>query len=253
MSGFSKHNIDHLSASSINMFAAAPCAWVAKYLYSKKFNFSLAAKAGTLVEEAVVNVLARGWTEENAIAEAVKSYNKASAFGATDAEIKRGEAIPGMIENALAELKQYGEPEFDQDLMGIKQKKIELLCKCESFDIPLIGYLDFFYKKHGLIVDLKTTMAAPSSMSNEHLRQGAIYRQAMGNHAVKFLYVTGKKAVVHEIPDPAPVLAEIKSIIIRQERLLRHDAEDIRSFVPVISSSYYWSGDEGLRQEMYEI
>lgn len=253
MNGFQKHNLDHTSASSINMYAAAPCAWVAKYLYGKKFSFGLAAKAGVLVEAAVVNVLANGWDAQKATADAVAQYNKASAFGASDADTKRGAAIPGMIENALAELAQYGEPEFDTDLMGKKQKKIELLCKGDGWELPVIGFLDFHYPQHGLIVDLKTTMAAPSTMSAEHTRQGAIYRQAMGNQAVSFLYVTGKKAVWHDVPEPAPILAEVKTILNRQERLLRMEADDIRAFVPVVAGSYYWSGDEALRKEMYGI
>jgi hypothetical protein len=31
--GFTKHNIDHLSASSINLYANAPDVWVVSYLF----------------------------------------------------------------------------------------------------------------------------------------------------------------------------------------------------------------------------
>jgi len=48
--GFEKHNIDHSSPSSINMWSNAPCAWAAKYLYGRKFKYGLAPKAGILVE-----------------------------------------------------------------------------------------------------------------------------------------------------------------------------------------------------------
>lgn len=254
MNGFTLHNIDHTSASSLNMYANAPCAWVAKYLFQKKFSFSLAAKAGVIVESAVVNVIARGWTEEDAIAAAVGEYNKASAFKASDADIKRGEAIPGMISRAVAELKNFGDPEFDDGLLGKKQKKIELLCKGDGWELPVIGYLDFHYPKHGLIIDLKTTMRLPSEMSDEHMRQGAIYRAAMGNAAVKFLYVSGKSFKWHEVSDHVAILKECKAILNRQERFLRlGDAELLRSVVPVNAGSFYWTGDEILRQEIYEI
>lgn len=254
MNGFSLHNIDHTSPSSINMWAGAPCAWIAKYLFQKKFSFSLAAKAGVIAEDAVVNVIARGWTQEDATAAAVADYTKASAFVSSDADRKRGEAIPGMIDNALTELKQYGEPEFDNDLLGKKQKKIELLCKGDNWELPVIGYLDFHFPKHGLVVDLKTSMRLPSEMSNEHTRQGVIYRKAMGNAAVKFLYVTGKGSKWHEVPDTGPVLAEVKAILNRQEAFLRlGDAELLRSVIPVQSSSFYWNGDSELRKEMYGI
>ena len=253
MNGFEKHGIGHSSPSAINLFANAPCAFVAKYLYGKTFKFGLAARAGVLVENAVVNVLARGFPAEAAISDAVDAYNKETAFGCSESERKRGDGIPGMIENALEALAQYGEPEFDRVLGDTKQKKIELLCRGDGWTLPVIGFLDLHFPKHGLVVDLKTTMAAPSVMSEEHTRQGCIYRQAMGNQAVRFLYVTPKKAVWHDVPEPAPVLAEVKAILTRQERLLRLEAEDIRAMVPVISGSYYWSGDEEIRKELYGI
>ena len=255
MNGFSAHGIDHTSPSAINMWATAPCAFVAKYLLGRKFKFSNAARAGTLVEEAVVKVLTAGHTQDDATKDAVGEYNKACAFGASDADLKRGAAIPGMIENAIAELKQYGEPEMGTDLVyGKKQKKVEMLCKGDGWELPVIGYLDFYYPKHGLVIDLKTTMQAPSNMSDEHIRQGGFYRGAMGNHAVKFLYVTGKKAVWHEVPDHAPVLGEIKTILNRQEKFLSlGDAEKLRSLVPVNQGAYFWNGDEDLRREIYGI
>ena len=253
MNGFEKYNLEHSSASQINLYANAPCAWAAKYLFGAKFGFSLAARAGVLTEEAVVNVLARGWGADKAIAEAVAAYNKAGAFGMSSAEESRGDGIPGMIENALAALKPYGEPEFERDLGGIKQKKVELLCNGDGWQLPIIGYLDFYFPKHGIIFDLKTTMRLPSVMSEEHMRQGAIYKQAMGNNAVKFLYVSPKKSVVHDVLDTQPVLSEIKSILNRQEKLLHLDAETIRSVIPVIASSYYWGDDAQIRKEIYNV
>ena len=255
MNGFTLHNIEHTSPSSLNMWASAPCAWVAKYLLGKSFSFSNAARAGTIAEEAVVNVLANGWTEEKATQEAVAAYNKACAFGASDADIKRGEAIPGMISQAVAELKQYGDPDLNCDIIyGKRQHKAEMLCRGDGWELPVVGFLDFYYPQHGLIVDLKTTMRLPSSMSDEHLRQGAFYKGAKGNHAVKFLYVSGKGAKVHEVGDAVPVLAEFKALLTRQERFLRlGDAELLRSVVPVNASSFYWTDDSDIRKELFGI
>ena len=255
MNGFQLHNIQHSSPSAINMWAAAPCAYIAKYLLNQKFKFSLAAKAGVLVEEAVVKIIAEGVSQDEATKHALSEYGRASMFGASEADIKRGNAITGMIDFAVQELKQYGEPEMGNDLVyGKKQKKVEMLCRGEGWELPVVGYLDFDFPKRGLIVDLKTTMAAPSNMSDEHTRQGGFYRGASGNKAVRFLYVTGKKAVWHDVPDAAPVLADIKSILNRQERFLAlGDSQKLSSIVPINLSSYYWSGDEVLRKEIYGI
>lgn len=245
------------------MWANAPCAWIAKYLCGKKFKFSHAARAGVLAEDAVVAVLSMGMSAEDAIKAAQKDYAKAIALGCSDADTKRGESIKGMIEMALAELAPYGEPEFNKEPIQIidnnlslekKQKKISINCKGDGWELPVIGYLDFHYPQHGLVVDLKTTMRLPSEMSDEHTRQGAIYKQAMGNHTTKFLYVSGKGCKWHEIGETLPVLQEIKSILNRQERFLRAGPlEFLKSIVPVNASSYYWSDDSELRKELYGI
>ena len=253
MNGFEKHGLDHTSASQINMYADAPCAWAAKYLFNGAFVFGSAARAGILVEDAVVNVVT-GSDAEKETEVAIAKYNKACGIMATKAEVNRGEAIKGMIEGALEELKPYGEPEFDGDLIkGRKQKSIKINCKGDGWELPVIGYLDFHFPKEGLIVDLKTTMRMPSVMSAEHLRQGSIYKGASGNQAVKFLYVTGKKTKWFDIEDEKPVLAEIKSILNRQEKMLRLEKDVIKEIMPVNASSYYWTDSEILRQDLYGI
>lgn len=255
MNGFQRHNIVHSSPSSLNMWASAPCAWVARYLLDQKFKFSNAAKAGSLVEEAIVNIIANGWTEEKAISEALKEYNKSCAFSASDADRKRGDAIPGMITNAVQELSQYGEPEFGTDLVyGKKQKKIEIICNGDDWRLPIVGYLDLYFPKENLVVDIKTSMKLPSCMSSEHMRQGAVYRGAMGNATVKFLYVTGKGYKWHEVENHVPILAEFKEILNRQEKFLKlGNADFLKSIVPVMAGSFYWSGDEALRKEIYNV
>lgn len=248
MHGFSKHNITHTSPSSLNMWNDAPDAWVAKYLLNAKFGFSPSARAGVLAEDAVVDVLARGMTQEAATTTAIETFARATLFDKSEKTAARGEMIPGMIDLALKELKQYGTPEFDE--CG-KQKKININCRVDDWTIPVIGYLDLYYPQHGLVIDLKTSSRLPSEMSQGHLRQQAIYKAAMGNCAVKFLYVTGKKSAVYEPEDTSDTLAEIKSILRRQNNFLAlGDAETLKNTVPVINS-FYWSDDMPLRRELY--
>ena len=254
--GFEMHGINHSSPSALNHWAEAPCSWISQYLYGNKGKFSAAAKAGVLVEEALVNILARGWTAEQAVKAACDGYNRFIAIGATDADLKRGDGIADMIMLALEELKPFGEPEFDRD--GItgdaKQKKVEVTCRAENFSIPIIGFIDFHFPKHGKIIDLKTTARMPSEMSSSHLRQQAVYRQAFGNQEVCFLYVTPKKSQMFSPEGHKETLAEIKTILTRQERFLSlGDRELLRSIVPVATDSFYWSGNESTRRTMYGI
>lgn len=253
MNGFEKHGINHSSASSINMYANAPCAWVAKYLFERKFTYGFAARVGNIAEDAVVAVLTGTADLEGAIEKATEEATKVLSLTPSSADQKRLGAIRGMVTHAVDELAQYGAPDLGSATMiyGKMQHKVELTCNGDGWSLPIIGYLDLYYPDHGLIVDLKTTMRAPSNMSDEHLRQGALYRQAKSNMGVKFLYVTGSKAVWHEVPEPKNILEDVKKILNRQERMLRLDKEDIKELIPVNTSSYYWTGDEALREELY--
>jgi len=249
--GFERHGIQHTSPSSLNTFAAAPDVWVCEKLFGKRGRMGAPAFRGILVEKAVVNVIAYGVAADDAIAESVKNFNKETLFSNSDKIIKEREAIAPCVEMALQELKQYGTPEF-QSIN--KQDKIELVCNGEGWKLPVIGYTDLPFPKHGLIVDLKTTLKAPSEMSDPHRRQAAIYRKASGNMAVKFLYVTPKKAVWHECKDVDSTLAEVKQILNRQERFLRlGDKELLRDVVHFDPSSFYWSGNEQGRMEVFGV
>lgn len=249
MNGFKKHGIEHSSPSAINMWVDAPCAFVAKYLFKQKFKFGVAAQVGVLAEQVTVQTLL-GTDYADALKQATDTFNVSNALNVNEKERDRVNDIGAMSTLLLEELKPYGVPEFD--LTG--QKKIEVICKGNDWELPVIGFLDLDYPKHGLIVDIKTTSRMPSSMSRAHQRQAAIYEKAVGNRAVKFLYATPKKAQWLEVEDTKDVLGEIKAILNRQERFLRlGDANTLKDVVPVMPDSFYWSGCEGQRKELYGI
>jgi len=254
MNGFAKHNLQHTSPSQINMYAEAPCAWVAKYLCGKSFSFGVAAQVGVLTEQVVAQVITEEKTLEQALKMACETFNKNNALNTSEKERARVDDIEPMATLALEYLKPYGVPEFDKCMInGRKQKSIELLCNGDGWQLPVIGYTDLEYPTHGLIVDLKTTLRMPSIMPDAHKRQAAIYSKASGNKQVRMLYVTPKKAAFLDLEDTAPVLAEIKSILNRQERMLRFDKQIIQNLIPVRTDSFYWMNDEHIRKELYGI
>lgn len=102
------------------------------------------------------------------------------------------------------------------------------------------------------MIDLKTTLRMPSVMSEPHKRQGAVYKKSMNNSETKFLYVTPKKAQFHTIENENDLLADIKTILTRQEKILGlHDAETLRQILPVNTASYFWNGCEHISKELY--
>lgn len=255
MNGFEKHNLKHVSPSQINMYTTCAGAWAARYLFGCKFSFGNPARAGVLAEDAVRHVLLGNMTREEAIKQAKETYNAAIILTGTDADKKRGEAIEGMIENALIELEPYGVPCFANASNFNGQNEIELICNGDGWKIPIKGYLDFFYPDKNLVIDLKTSMKCPSFMSPEHELQGSIYKKATGMD-VKFLYVTGKKSAMFDIDDETmnKNLAKVKTVLNRLEKFLRLDAELIKEIVPINKGSFYWgNGDAYIAEELYGI
>jgi len=154
-----------------------------------------------------------------------------------------------MVEIAVEELKGYGKPEFPEDS---HQEKISITARGEDWSIPVIGFLDLVFPDHGVVIDLKTTGRIPSTMSPEHQLQRAIYAKAKGNMAVKFLYVSEKKASLLEDGDPTELLQQSKVQITRMERFLRTlDKDQAKAIIPLQPSSFYWKGAEDLRKEFY--
>ena len=253
MNGFTKHGIEHSSASQINMWEESPAAWVARYLYDKKFPFGVAPQIGVLVEDVVAQTLC-GADHDKTIEQAEKTFQKNNALNTNEKELERISNIRDMSTLALEELKQYGEPEFVQKLSGMEQQRIELKCNGDGWSLPVIGFLDFVFPRHGLVIDLKTTLRCPTTMSEAHKRQAAIYAEAKGNMGVKFLYVTPKKTALLENDDVQGTLKQIKVILNRQEKLLRAlDKEELKDAAPLGMSSFYWNKAEDIRKELFGV
>ena len=249
MNGFEKHGIDHLSASSINLWANAPDVWVMQYLHGQRTPFTSPAPwRGICVEDAVVETL-MGGSEAEAIAKALAKFDQRFPIG-DEKTTKERDMVQPMVHIAVEELMEFGKPEFAD--AENKQEKISITAKGNGFEVPVIGFLDLVYPQHGLVVDLKTTSRMPSTMSAEHRLQRAIYAKAKNNMAVKFLYVTPKKAAMLEDGDVAETLAFAKAQISRLEAFLRAvDKDTARAIVPCNPNSFYWQGAEELRKEFY--
>ena len=57
---FLLHNIDHLSASSINLWVSDPCRWCLKYLIKIDGDFGASAQRGNIIEWALERLLSKG-------------------------------------------------------------------------------------------------------------------------------------------------------------------------------------------------
>ena len=186
---------------------------------------------GICAEDVVSDTLT-GTSFDDSLKAAHKKFDKQFPIALSPKITKERDMIEAVATICIDELKPFGEPEFPED--G-GQHKVEIFCKHkDNWAIPIVGYLDFVFPRHGLVVDLKSTGRIPSVMSPEHQLQRAIYAKARGNSAVKFLYVSSKKASWLEDGDVVETLAKAKKQIIRMERFLTHveDAATAAAIVP---------------------
>lgn len=245
--GFEKHGIQHLSASSINLWTNAPDVWVAQYLFGMRGLMSAAAMRGICTEDAVVAHLTGKSDCKAALKAALDKFDKTFPI-ADEKTTKERAMIKPCMTLALEALADYGTPEFPEE----GQEKISITAKGDDYEIPVIGFLDLVFPEAGLVIDLKTTGRCPSTMSAEHQLQRAIYQKAKGNQAVKFLYVTPKKTALLEDGDPNELLSKAKTQITRMERFLRSGTKhDIAGVIPVNPSTFYWNGAEAIREQLY--
>lgn len=247
-SGFAKHRIKHLSASSLNLWKNAPDVWVAKYLGGMKSAFGPAPVRGQRVEDVVATVL-KGGDFTKAVADALDRFDRTFPNADEAARKERG-MIADMAKLAIDELRDLGPLEWgdDQD----SQCRVSIKCNFGEWSIPVIGFLDFVFPDSGTVIDLKTTSRIPSSMSSDHRLQRAIYARAKGNFAVKFLYVSTKKTALLEDGDVAETLAQAKHAVARLERFLaHHDAQSAIQCVPHNPDSFFWRGDEAARHQFF--
>jgi len=258
MNGFEKHGIKHLSNSSISLWESNPAQWVMSYLLKEKRPSSAAMWRGIAVEDAVVGALTMFGGEQPKrdlkfhIQAAVKRFDKEITFADEKTEKERA-GIEPMVELAVAELEKYGKPQFSID--G-SQQKVSITCAGDGWKIPIIGFLDLVYPDHGLVVDLKTTMRMPSTMTQSHKRQRCIYQRCVGgNQQVKFLYVTPKKSGWLEDGDVETELATVKAHCNRLERFLSvsDDPKYLASIVPVDPTHFYWGDCIDQRKEIFGI
>jgi len=141
------------------------------------------------------------------------------------------------------ELRQYGVPDGYQE-------KIEI--RLDDVAIPLIGFIDWRFSGHGLIVDLKTTERFPSQIGDAHGRQGAVYASAHGNYGMRFAYAkpapgkTDKRQVtVYEMSgdDIRRHLSALRAIALSLGRFLAvsNDARELAGLIVPDFDSFWWS------------
>ena len=230
--GYTMHGIDHVSASSLNLWAAQPALWVMERLLKLRSPVGPAAHVGTAVERGLEHALLRPEALHDAVPVALEAYDALSSDA--DQRLK----IAPMVEQAVKLMADLGKPDVPDD--G-RQHRVEIAL--DGVQVPCVGYTDFVFGAHGVIVDLKTSSTLPSAIKVAHARQGAVYQKAFGNYGMRFCYATPKKGAVYELENPADHLAALANIARRLDRFLSlsKDPQELAGIVCPDFDSFYWS------------
>ncbi len=197
---FEKHGIEHLSASSINLYISDPAYWIMKYLFKTKLPGSSAMWRGTVVDQAVGKYfgMLKNQTNNRSLTavqeDAVKSmddYYKEEITKGYEIDVdkhnKEKSLVPQYIKTAVDHYKQLDEIESYQEKIVFEDK---------SIPIPIIGYLDLKYD--GVVRDIKTVGRNVKENTFAVKRQVALYGHVLNCvPIVDYIYCTKYKNEVY--------------------------------------------------------
>lgn len=231
---FARHGIGHLSASTINLFAAQPAAFVMEKLLKRRGPVGCAAHRGTAAESGIVHGLLNPAAELAECQEiAVQQFDQLTALSGDPKRAKEREALPSIVATGLAELRQYGIPDE-------VQKRIEVTLP--DVPVPFIGFCDLGWTHASIVLDLKTQLRLNSEISAPHARQVALYMRAT-NWEGRVCYATPNRVGVYRVEDAAQQIATITNIAKRLERFLSisDDPHALAGVVVPDFESFWWS------------
>lgn len=211
MNAFERHGITHLSASSINLYAAQPALWVMQRLLKKSGPVGAAAHRGTAAETGIVHgLLSPAAPLEECQAAALAQYDSLTALSGDPKRVKEREAVPAIVATALPELRAYGVPDE-------VQHRIEVTL--DDVPVPFLGFADLGWSGHGITLDIKSSLRLPSTISTAHARQVGLYLHGT-NRDGRVAYCTPTKIGVYRLEDAAAHVAAVQNIAKRLERFL---------------------------------
>lgn len=225
--------IERHSPSSLNLFAASPAMYVLERVLGHRQPVGAPAHRGTAVEAGVaMGLLDPKASLEACAAEAEKTFDTVSALSGDPRRADYRATIPAMVAMALSELRPYGIPSGTQGFVSWQPPEINL---------PLVGYYDFEWADHGIIVDLKTTERMPSAVKVGHARQVALY--ASDNTDARLTYTTPKKSTTYRLENKREHRAALVEIAKRVEAFLAL-SDDPDFFLKITApdlESFYWT------------
>ena len=227
--------LERHSPSSLNLFCASPSMFVLERVLGVRQPVGSPAHRGTAVEDGVTHGLMNLDADiSDCVAVAVKKYDTISALSGDKRREDYRATIPDMVKTALEELRPYGTPSRCQGFVEWRP---------DGLASPIVGYFDYEWERHGVLVDLKTTEKLPSAIKIPHARQVALYTQS-DNVDARLTYTTPKKKATYRLENVREHRNALHQIALRLERFLSL-SDDPEFFISITApdyESFYWGG-----------
>ena len=244
---FDQFDIEHLSASSINLFIQDIPLFIVRYLAKHKSPTNPAMLRGTVIDHAIGNKTSLEEAQKEFMALMNYEKKQGNVFDKEKADTEYNN-IEKYLEVGLPFYEKLGEPVS-------YQKKVEL--QYEDLPIPIIGYVDMEYSD--CIRDIKTTAKRPSALLEPVQRQIALYAKCLDvdRAYADYLYVTKTKAEVisFEVDDIDMRINEVYRVASAMMNLLQNN--DINSLVDQFypnMTTFMWSeSDKKVAKELWRI
>lgn len=213
---FSKHDIDHLSAHTINTFIANPAMCLMK-LSGYKSQAGASAWRGSAVDVAITDALTKKYTDsEIARKRANVTFDFClKEYKGKDQDQKKIDKERSNAQKIVSKSFEKFIPEYQkQELIG-SQGLVEI--EIEDIAVPFIGYYDLLYQDK--VVDLKTKAVRVSKVETAHKRQLSIYAKATGKQPV-VVYLTPNEITEYSLGDLSSHLENIRTASLALEKVL---------------------------------
>ena len=260
-----------ISATSFNMWAESPSAWISKYILQVDQEPNQAMHRGSTAEKVLYNVLMGHSKVEDIAKESESMFRQKTTFvGEEEDKIKnikdlvgykgRTKTYGGYVKVAYDKLKNFGKP------INYQQK---VWFEIPEFKVWADGFKDFGYDDFDL--DLKTTSKMQGALPLAYRRQLTLYRM-QSNKDQKLLLATKEKAelyiledtyeqskeeIYHVINTMANALSECNSV---EELLLRYypnwefwklsikQKDGLRKLIKGVHEKHYWQERQDIRE-----
>lgn len=224
------------SPSSLNLFCASPALFVMERMMGRRQPVGAAAHRGTAVEAGIAaGLMEPARPVEECVEVADLKYRSLIGLCSDPNVEAKGKDIPAMVTLGLEELRPYGIPTSTQGFVEWKP---------EGLLYPIVGFYDFAWEQHGILIDLKTTAAMPSEVKIGHARQVALYAGAKGDNIdPRLTYITPKKRATYRLENVREHRDALYRMALTCERFLAL-SDDPAFFVSITAPDYehfYWS------------